>query len=179
MLQRLQLRHEDCTDGTRIDCAVGMPAGTSIDRTSIQAGSTTNTMQRLPSLLIFQYTRPPIVEQDHVKLVWSVVWIYPGPDGNVRAHAFAGGRPRQHVEENFKVLKCRDDFLNSHQADQDVRQGEAHAAVALAFDHHQRAGFSNCKVRSAHPNLYSQKFFAEIASCGFCQFWRFLSQIRK
>src|SRR5215471_7046899 len=179
MFERLQLRHENCTDRARVNGAIAVSTRALVDRTGTQAGGTANAMQRLPSLFILQDACAPVVQQDNVKLLWPVAGIHRGPHGDVRAHTFAGGRSRQHVEENFKVLKRRDDFLNSYQADQHVRQGEAHAAVAFALDHHQRASLSHSKIGSAYSNLYSQKFLAEITSRSLRQLRRLLSQIGK
>src|SRR4051812_559099 len=106
-----------------------MTSGLSIYGAGIEAGRTSNAMERLARFFVGQNAGAAVIEQDHVKLLRTVAGCDAGPDGVVWVHALAGRGVRQKLEENFEVVERGDDLLDAEHRDEDVGQRDAHAAI--------------------------------------------------
>ena len=53
---------------------------------------------------------------------------------------------REQAQEHCEVRQRRDELLDPGHGDEDARQGDAHAPVALGLHHHQRPGLGDREV---------------------------------
>ena len=102
-------------------------------------------------------SRAPVVEQHDVHVLRPVARRDTGPHRRVRVHPLARRRARQQLQEHLEVGERGHDLLDAHHRDQRLRQGQAHPAVALGLEHHQRAGLGDGEVRAGDRDLRRQE----------------------
>ena len=90
----------------------------------------------------------------------------PGPDRVVRVHPLAGRGARQQLEEHLEVAERGDQLLDPDDADQRVRQRQAHPPVALGLGDEQPAGLGDREVRAADRDLGLQEQTSEVQARG-------------
>src|SRR6185312_3262144 len=153
-----------------------MASSLTVDRADVQASGAANALQSLPGFFVRENFRAAIVEQDNVEFFGAVVGRNARPDGGVRVHALAGRGAGKQLQKDFKVGKFWDDFFDADEADEDLRQGEAHASIAFGLDHADGAGFGDGEVCAADADFYAQEFFAEVAAGGLGEVFRFFAE---
>src|SRR6185312_463750 len=152
-----------------------MASSLTVDRADVQASGAANALQSLPVFFVRENFRAAIVEQDNVEFFGAVVGRNARPDGVVRVHALAGRGAGKQLQKDFKVGKFWDDFFDADEADENLRQGEAHSSVALGFDHADGAGFGDGEVRAANADFNAKKFFAKVTAGGFGEVFRLVA----
>ena len=85
-----------------------------------------------------------------------------GPHGGVGVHALTGGRARQELGEDLHVLEAGHQLLDAHEGDERVRQGQAHAPVALGLVDRDRAGLGHTHVRAGDGHRGVQELVAQV-----------------
>ena len=161
MVHLLKLRREDGADGAGVHAAIGMASGLTVDGAGVLAGGATNAVEGLSGFAVCEDFGAGVVHQDDMEILRAIAWMDAGPDGVVRVHALAGGGAWEELQHDFEVLKAGQDLIDAGDGDQGVRQGEAHAAVAFAFDDADAAGFGDEEVCAADAGFDAQKFFAQ------------------
>ena len=146
-----QLRREDRADRAGIDGAVRLAAGPLVDRADVQARGAPDAAQRLAPERVGQDVGPAVVEQDQVEGLRPVAGRDAGPDRGVRVHPLRGRRAREQLEEDLEVAPRRDELLDAHDRDEDLGERQAHPAVALRLDDHDRAGLGDREVGAPRP----------------------------
>ena len=131
VLHGLQLRGQDCADGSGVDRAVGVAAGLLVNGAGVKACAAANAIKGFAGGWISENISAAIVEQDDVKLFGAVAGRDAGPKRVVRVHALACGGAGQSLQKNAEIAERGDDFLDTGESDQDARQSKAHAAIAF------------------------------------------------
>ena len=81
------------------------------------------------------------------------------------------------MHEHLEVAERRNDFLDAHHGDQRLRQGQAHPAVPLGFDHRERAGFGDTEVGAADRDPRRKEFAPQVLARGHCEDPRLVGQL--
>jgi len=107
-----------------------------------------------------------IVKQDHVEGLWTIAGSHAGPERGVWIHALPCGGTGEDLKHDRKVLKARQDLLNSGDGDHGTGEGETHAAIGFGLYDGDRAGFRDEEVGATDRGGDGQEFLAEIGAGG-------------
>ena len=72
----------------------------------------------------------------------------------------------QQLEEHLEVLPGGQQLLDAHHGDQDLREGRAHAPVALGLDHAHRPRLGDREVGPADPHRDREELRAQVRPGG-------------
>ena len=143
----------------------------------IETRAAANAVQGGACHLVGHHRRAAVVEQHQVKLPWAVTVVHAVPHRRIRVHPLGRRRSGQKLHELFEIGETRHDLLDAHDGDQCLGQGQTHPAVALRFDHGQRAGFRNAEVRSADGDFRRQELAPQVRAGRHRQNPRFIGQL--
>src|SRR6266568_5414333 len=177
LLHAHQLRCENSPNGTGVDRAIGMTARAGIDRANIETGTATDTVQRLTTDLVSKDVSTSVVEQHQVERLWAISRRYPCPQAGVGIHPFACRTAWQQLQEDRKVLKGGQDFLDAHHRNERLRQRQAHASIALTLDDADRSALGDGEVGTAHRHLSREELLAQVAPCGGGKLLRIVGEV--
>ena len=100
-----------------------------------------------------------------------------GPGRGVGVHPLAGRGARQQPEEHVEVLPGRHHLLDADHRDQHLGQGQAHPAVALGLDDHQRAGLGDREVGAGDGDPGAQELLPQVQPRGPGQLGRVVGEV--
>ncbi len=170
-------RVQDRADRAGVDRAVGVPADPLVDRAHVQAGRAADAPQRLAADLVGEGAGASVVEEHDVHLLRPVTGSHAGPRRGVGVHPLAGRGPRQQPQEHVEVGERRHDLLDADDRDQDLRERQAHPAVALGLDHDQRAGLGDGEVGTGDGHLRPQELLPQVQARGRRELGRVVGQV--
>ena len=136
MLHAPQLRIEHSTDRPRVHRAVSVTARPLVNRADVDTRSAPNAPQHLAAKGVGKHVGTTVIKENDVLFLRPVTVGHTTPHRVVRVHPFPGGRTRQQLEENLKVVKTRQHLLDADNRHQGVRQSQAHTAIALRLNDH-------------------------------------------
>ena len=166
LFELLKLGRKNSSNRSRVHASVGVTTGLPVNRTHVLARAAANTLQRLATHLIRQNVRATIVQQNQMKVFWTVAFVNSSPDRVVRIHALACSTARQKLQQHFKIFETGNDLVDTSDRNQSLWQRKAHPAIAFALYNADTAGFGNQKICAAHRRFNGEKFLAKKpASC--------------
>ena len=171
-------RVEDRADRTWVDRAVRVPADPLVDRADVEAGGAADAAQRLAADLVGQRPGAAVVEEYDVHLLRPVARGDAGPHGGVGVHPLAGRGARQQPQQRVQLRPGRHDLLDADDRDEDLRQGQAHPAVALGLDDDEGAGLGDREVRPGDRHLRAQELLAQVGPRRGSQIGGLVGQVR-
>lgn len=99
-----------------------------------------------------------------------------GPQRGVRIQPLPRGRAGQQPEEDVQVGEGGQDFLDAHDGDQGLRQGQAHPPVALRLHDHNRSGVGDSEVGPGDGHLGPQELLPQMEPGRFGQVTRVVGE---
>ncbi len=141
-----------------------MAANARVNWAVVETGAAPDALQGLAPLVVGINFRAPIVQDDQMHFFGTVFLVFfagRGDHVHIGGDQLAGGGTDQQPHHGWNILQLFDNFFQPHKRNVDRRGGGAHAAVAFIFHQEQGAGFSNCKVDAAQPDVGLIKFLAQ------------------
>ena len=152
-----ELRGQDRADGARVDGAIGVTGGVLVHRADVHARAAADAGQGLAADRVGEDLGAAVIHKDKVEFLGAVAGGDARPHGGVWVHALAGGGAGEQLGEDLHVLEAGHQLLDAHQGDEGVRQGQAHAAVALGLEDGDGAGFCDAHVGAGDGDLGVQE----------------------
>ena len=139
----LEPEHGRCknrADGSGVDPAIRVTAGLTIHGAYVQAGAASHAPQCLPGVLVRQYIRASVVDENHVELLWALCFgACPGrgslEDGDIASHRLSGRCSCRELEESGEITPAGQDLLDAHERDMNGRKGRREADIPFVLHH--------------------------------------------